>query len=246
MSWDAVAAAILLRSQGLTAGLALVAVMAAVPAWRRFGNAPLGQLPGLGTAVTLGVIAGRLVWLASTAQPQLTDPIDFVRANTGIDMLSAAWVFALSSLWFGRSHASRLGEYAGWALLLGPAAYAAGCLLRRDCAGHTAPAPFGMSFEGYSELRLPIGLYEALALAFALALAVRFRPSLLTSPYPALALLGVVEWTIEFGRIGQLTRATFGIRSLWLVSSAAALVLAFARARWSADKTTPSSRTLSS
>lgn len=225
MSWDSITDAVFLRSQGLTAAMALAVAAMAVPLWRRVMRYPTAELPALGTAIVAAVVVGRLVWLLTTARPQLTNPIDVVRANTGIDMLSASWAFALSSVWLGRRHRSLLGQYAGWALLLAPAAYAGGCLLRRDCAGRIAPPPFGMRFEGYSDLRLPIGLYEAVLLMLALALVVRFRAVLLASPLPALALLGLIEWTVEFGRIGQLTRATFGVRSLWLASSAAAVLL---------------------
>lgn len=231
MNWDTVADAVFLRSQGLTAAMALAVAAMAVPLWRRAMRNPTAELPALGTAIVTAVVIGRLVWLLTTARPQLTNPIDVARANTGMDMLSASWTFALSSMWLGRRHRSLLGQYAGWTLLLAPAAYAAGCLLRRDCAGRTAPSPFGVEFEGYSDLRLPIGLYEAVLLVLALALVVRFRAVLLASPLPALALLGLIEWTVEFGRIGELTRATFGVRSLWLASSATAVFLTFLAAQ---------------
>lgn len=228
MSFESLLDAVFLRSQGLTAGLALGAVMVSVPLWQRAVRCPSTELPRLGTAILAAIVVGRIAWLTTTARPQLTNPIDVVRVNTGLDMLTTAWVFALSCTWLGRRHRSALAQYAGWALLLAPATYAAGCLLRRDCAGRTAPPPFGVTVAGYSEFRLPIGLYEALALITALAVTVRFRAVLLNSPYYALALLGLIEWTIEFGRIEQLTRATLGVRSVWLASSVAAFLLALA------------------
>ena len=215
------------RAHALSGLLALGGIWAASVYWSRYRKIDLN---GLFPAGLLAIAIGRLAWVVTTARPQLTSPVDVVRANTGIDMAVTAWAFVTFCLWFGRRRGSDLGAFAPTVLLLAPAIFAAACLIRLDCAGRVAQPPFGVAISGYSQSRLPIGLYEALALLLVLALIQNLRLSTRNvGPWLALAGLSLVEWTIEFGRIQHLSRATTGTSAVWLVSAALALIVAAAR-----------------
>lgn len=49
----------------------------------------------------------------------------------------------------------------GLVLPLGFAVYGGGCLVRGDCYGRVAPAPFGIIFPGFELPHYPVGLYAA-------------------------------------------------------------------------------------
>ena len=141
-------------------------------------------------------------------------------------LLTSLLIFALAATWPRHRVTVPNATLAAVAVLLVPAVFAGLCVLRLDCAGRAAPWPLGLEFGGYSDHRIPIGLYEAIVLGFGLWALLRLVPPSPASPFFAILILSAVEWTTEFGRIGGLTRATGGEHWVWLLSLGAAAIVA--------------------
>lgn len=189
------------------------------------GPGTFDEVVSTGTIVALA--AGRAVWVLTEAPQLYRYPFDLIRIQSGVDVPTVVVSFALVGWWRSRRGPIATAEFAGLALLLAAAGWAALCLFRSDCYGRAGPYPFAVPFAQFSEPRLPIGIYEAIVLAAAapLLLSLRLRP--VAFLWASVAAFALTEFIVDFGRVGGISRFTDSWRSGWLllVAGAAALIL---------------------
>lgn len=120
------------------------------------------------------VVSARVLAIVPTWRGVITNPLDLLRftGSGQLSPLGGALGAALGLLIFTRRRALpllRTADLYGLMLPLGIAVHSGGCLLRGDCYGAVAPAPFGIVFPGFELPRYPVGLYAAALALFAYA-----------------------------------------------------------------------------
>ena len=137
---------------------------AAERAASRFGLAR-SAVAGLTTTLLVwAVVAGRLGAVAPHWRMAVAHPLDLLRVNAGLSFLAGS-LGAVAALGVAVRRSGTglwpLVDLYGSVLPLGFAAYGLGCLVRDDCYGRVAPAPFGIVFAGFETPRYPVELYAA-------------------------------------------------------------------------------------
>ncbi|MCH7606942.1 MAG: prolipoprotein diacylglyceryl transferase [Chloroflexi bacterium] len=109
------------------------------------------------------VVGGRLAHLAPSLSVYVSNPLDLLLINTGMNLYGALGGGLLVGVLLTRRRALPLGEVAdlyGLYLPLAIAAVRFSCLIDNSCYGRQAPAPLGILFPGLTQPRLPSDLYE--------------------------------------------------------------------------------------
>jgi prolipoprotein diacylglyceryltransferase len=226
-----------LRADAVSGVLVILGLLWFSRRWaKQRGIAPaiFDEVVWTGTIVALA--AGRAAWVLTEAPQLYRYPFDLIRVQSGVDLPAVVVSFALVAWWSSRKGPVATAEFAGLALLLAAAAWAALCLFRSDCYGRAGPYPFAVPFAQFSEPRLPIGIYEAILLAAAapLLLSLRLRPvAFLCASVAAFAL---TQFVVEFGRVGGISRFTDSWRWGWLLLAAAAATLVLLEVRGNPTK----------
>jgi prolipoprotein diacylglyceryltransferase len=120
------------------------------------------------------VVSARILAVAPTWRGIVANPWDMLRF-TGSGQLSplggalGASLGLLVFTWRRGLPLLRTADLYGLVLPLGMAVYSGGCLLRGDCYGRVAPAPFGIVFPGFAFPHYPVGLYAAASALFVYA-----------------------------------------------------------------------------
>ncbi len=190
------------------------------------------------TLVVAAIGGGRLAVLLPHWRMSLAFPLDLLRVTDRLSLLGGIAGGVLGLVIFGRRARlplPRLADAYGTALPLGVAVYGLGCLVRDNCYGRVAPAPFGIIFPGMHVPRYPVELYAAAAalLAFAVVLWARsWRPAAGTVAFLSLALLAGSQAALDLLKL----RADGGAiddQRLWLgVTAVAVLAIPLNLARW--------------
>jgi prolipoprotein diacylglyceryltransferase len=118
------------------------------------------------------VVAARLVDVLPTWRNVAANPLDLLRLAGAGQLSPVGGVLGAGAglIIFTRRRGLPLLQTAdiyGLALPLGFAVYGGGCLVRGDCYGGVAPAPFGIIFPGFELPHYPVGLYAAAGALFA-------------------------------------------------------------------------------
>lgn len=129
----------------LVVALAVARLFAVAPAWR-------------------GIVANPLDLLRFTGSGQLSPLGGVVGAGLGLLVFTRRRGLPLLAT----------ADIYGLALPMGMAVYSGGCLIRGDCYGRVAPAPFGIVFPGLTLPHYPVGLYVAALALFVYAGVDRF------------------------------------------------------------------------
>lgn len=143
-------------------------------------SAPYARLPRAALAdLTLPIfitalVVARLVQILPAWRSVVANPLDLLRF-TGAGQLSPLGGIVgagLGFLLFTRRRGLpllRTADLYGLVLPLGIAVHSGGCLVRGDCYGRVAPAPFGIVFPGFELPHYPVGLYAAALALFVYA-----------------------------------------------------------------------------
>lgn len=112
------------------------------------------------------LVVARLVQVIPTWRAIAANPLDLLRITSAgqLSPLGGVLGACLGFLLFTRRKGLPLfatADLYGQVLPLGLAVYNGGCLLRGDCYGRVAPAPFGIVFPGFEFPHYPVGLYAA-------------------------------------------------------------------------------------
>ncbi|MCC7022990.1 MAG: prolipoprotein diacylglyceryl transferase [Thermomicrobiales bacterium] len=169
----------------LTLALAAAPVLTLVLAAWAVGRcaeqaAPDAGLPRVAIAdLTLPIVVtalatARVVQVLPTWQSVAANPLDLLRLGGGgqLSALGGAVGASLGFLVFTRQKGLpllRTADVYALALPLGIAVHSGGCLVRGDCYGRVAGAPFGIIFPGLALPRYPVGLYAAAIALFVFA-----------------------------------------------------------------------------
>lgn len=151
----------------LTLVLAAWVVGRAATEGARFAGLPRVAISGLTAPVFVSaVVIARVTEILPTWRNVVANPLDILRF-TGAGQLSPLGGLFGALVGFAIfAHRLRLpllpaaDLYAG-VLPLGLAVYNLGCLVRGDCYGRVAPAPFGIVFPGFEFPHYPVALYAA-------------------------------------------------------------------------------------
>jgi phosphatidylglycerol:prolipoprotein diacylglycerol transferase len=120
--------------------------------------------------LAIGALVGaRLAYIVPAWPTYLRYPLDILRLQSGLSFYGALGGATVVAAWLGLRTAlplARIGDLLAPYTALGIGVQRAGCVVRGDCFGTVAPAPFGLVFPGLTQPRYPAELYEAvLALA---------------------------------------------------------------------------------
>ncbi len=139
------------------------------------GSLPRVVIADLTTPIFVTALAAaRIGEVLPTWQNVATNPLDLLRF-TGAGQLSplgGVLGAGLGFLVFTRRKGLpllRTADLYGLVLPLGIAVHSGGCLVRGDCYGRVAPAPFGIVFPGFELPHYPVGLYAAAIALFVFA-----------------------------------------------------------------------------
>jgi phosphatidylglycerol---prolipoprotein diacylglyceryl transferase len=153
---------------------ALVVGRGAEEAARRAGL-PRPAIAGVTTPVFVSaVVTARVAEILPTWRSVVANPLDILRF-TGADQLSplggvlGAILGFLVFVWRQRLPLLRTADLYAGVLPLGLAVYNLGCLVRGDCYGRVALAPFGIVFPGFELPHYPVALYAAALALFVYA-----------------------------------------------------------------------------
>lgn len=132
-----------------------------------FAGLPRAAIADLTMPVFIvALAAARIVQILPAWRSVVANPLDLLRF-TGPGQLSslggilgACLGFLVFTRRYGLPLVRTLDLY-GLVLPLGFAVYDGGCLVRGDCYGRVAPAPFGIMFPGFELPHYPVGLYAA-------------------------------------------------------------------------------------
>lgn len=132
-----------------------------------FAGLPRAAIADLTAPVFMfALVTARIVQIMPSWQSVVANPLDLLRF-TGAGQLSplggllgAILGFLVFTRRYGLPLVSTADLY-GLVLPLGFAIYNGGCLVRSDCYGRVAPAPFGIMFPGFELPHYPVGLYAA-------------------------------------------------------------------------------------
>ena len=132
-----------------------------------FAGLPRAAIADLTMPVFIAALAAaRIVQILPAWRSVAANPLDLLRF-TGAGQLSplgGTLGACLGFLVFTRRYGLplvRTVDLYGLVLPLGFAVYDGGCLVRGDCYGRVAPAPFGIIFPGFELPHYPVGLYAA-------------------------------------------------------------------------------------
>lgn len=120
---------------------------------------------------TSAIVVARIVQVLPVWRSVAAHPLDLLRF-TGpgqLSLLGGIIGTSLGFLVFTRRTGLPLVQTAdlyGLVLPLGFAVYDGGCLVRGDCYGRVAPAPFGIVFPGFELPHYPVSLYAMAAALF--------------------------------------------------------------------------------
>lgn len=194
--------------------------------WGRARRIPAGPFEDLVISGGLfAIVVGRLVWVGTEAPLLYRHPFDLIRVQSGVDYSSAAVTFALVSWVQSRRGGVELRDFAAVTLLFAMAGFAVLCLLRGDCYGQSGPYPIAIPFAQFSEPRLPIGLYEAIGLTSVGFILLSARLSAGALLCASLAAFALVQFGVEFGRVGAISRFTYEWRWGWLLLAVGSLTV---------------------
>lgn len=161
-----------------------------------FAGLPRAIIADLTMPVFMTALAtARIVQILPAWRNVVANPLDLLRF-TGAGQLSPLGGIlgaCLGILVFTRRYGLplvRTVDLYGLVLPLGFAVYNGGCLVRGDCYGRVAPAPFGIIFSGFELPHYPVGLY-----ATALALILYAGLIVLTQRHPAPGFVAVAAVT---------------------------------------------------
>ena len=184
------------------------------------------------------VVGGRLAHLLPSASVYVSNPLDLLLINTGMNLYGALAGGFLVGVLLTRRRALPLGEVAdlyGLYLPLAIAAVRFSCLIDNSCYGRQAPPPFGILFPGLTQPRLPSDLYEGLLalLLFAALLWLNERQTLRTGTLFLSFLVGypVIRAIVDMTRIsvGGMVQTVDPLLSIGLAATAGALTWRLAR-----------------
>lgn len=132
-----------------------------------FAGLPPAAIADLTAPVFISaLVMARIVQILPAWRSVAANPLDLLRF-TGAGQLSPLGGLLGASLGFfvfTRRYGLplvRTADLYGLVLPLGFAVYDGGCLVRGDCYGRVAPAPFGIIFPGFEFPHYPVGLYAA-------------------------------------------------------------------------------------
>lgn len=141
----------------------------------RFAGVPRLALAGLTAPVfVVAVVTARAVEVLPTWRNVAANPLDVLRFTDAGQLSPLGGLVGAFVGFLVLSHRRRLpllriaDLYAG-VLPLGLAVYNLGCLVRGDCYGRVAPAPFGIVFPGFELPHYPVALYAAALALFVYA-----------------------------------------------------------------------------
>lgn len=132
-----------------------------------FAGLPRAAIADLTTPVFMvALVAARIVQILPAWKSVVANPLDFLRFTGAGQLSSLGGILGacLGFLVFTRRYdlpLLRTVDLYGLVLPLGFAVYDGGCLVRGDCYGRVAPAPFGIMFPGFELPHYPVGLYAA-------------------------------------------------------------------------------------
>ena len=124
--------------------------------------------------VIAALVSARIIAVVPAWRSLVTNPLDLLRftGSGQLSPLGGALGAILGLLVFTRLQRLpflRTADLYGRVLPLGVAVYSGGCLLRSDCYGRVAPAPFGIVFPGFELPHYPVELYTAAVALFVYA-----------------------------------------------------------------------------
>lgn len=128
---------------------------------------PRAAIADLTTPVFVtALVVARIVQVLPAWHSIAANPLDLLRFTGAGQLSPLGGVFGagLGFLVFTRRTGLpllRTADLYGLVLPLGIAVHSGGCLVRGDCYGREAPAPFGIVFPGFEFPRYPVGLYAA-------------------------------------------------------------------------------------
>lgn len=159
---------------------------------------------GLVSAV-VGLLAGRLVAMASAGINPLTDPAQILLIRSGVSTWATAFATVAVFGALTRSQFFPAADGISAAALAGLAGWHAGCLPTSGCLGTASTLPWAYPLAPGGVSRHPVELYAAVLLATgAIVVALwkeRGRPALAAPAGAALAIAGGVNLAIEPMRI---------------------------------------------
>jgi len=109
-----------------------------------------------------GIFIGRLVAMLIDGVNPIAHPADIILVRSGISTAGAALGAGALFLWQARKEPIAMADGISAAALAGLSGWAAGCLVRGTCLGTVTDLPWGMSQEGSTVTRHPVGLYVAI------------------------------------------------------------------------------------
>ena len=120
------------------------------------------------------LVSARIVAVAPSWRSVVTNPLDVLRftGSGQLSLLGGALGASLGLFVFTRRRKLpllRTADLYGLVLPLGMAMHSGGCVLRSDCYGRVAPAPFGIVFPGFELPHYPVELYVAALALFVYA-----------------------------------------------------------------------------
>ena len=124
--------------------------------------------------VITALVSARIIAVVPAWRGVVTNPLDLLRftGSGQLSLFGGALGAGLGLLVFTRLQKVpflRAADLYGLVLPLGVAVYSGGCLLRSDCYGRVAPAPFGIVFPGFELPHYPVELYTAALALFVYA-----------------------------------------------------------------------------
>lgn len=145
-------------------------------------------------ATLTGLLAGRLTAMVSQGINPLTNPAEIIVIRGGVSTAAASITFIAGLAWTTRRSTGAVDALAP-SILLGLAAWHAGCIWRSACLGTPSELPWAWAQDASLVSRHPVELYAALGLVVGAVIVSR---------------LGWSPWT----RAGVALSAAAGIRLL--------------------------------
>ncbi len=179
----------------------------------RFGVASIHVAGWTPTVAISAIATARLMAITPHWRIIARHPFDALRITDGMSF-SAGAIGGIIAIAYvaqrnGLSIFALLDLYSV-VLPLGLATSSAGCLLREDCFGRTAPPPFGIVFPGLATARYPVELYAAGAFLLLFALINGDRLRSLPHGVTTFASIASIGWiTLALDRLRLQANSSF-------------------------------------
>lgn len=149
-------------------GLLWAALTAAGGAWLGLHiwseRLPENAADRLVAATLFGLVVGRLAAMVGQGINPVASPAEIIVIRGGVNTVAASLAFLASLIWTTRRSPGAIDAMAP-AVLLGLAAWHAGCLWRGACLGTASGLPWSWAQDGSLVTRHPVEIYAAVGLA---------------------------------------------------------------------------------